>query len=1227
MSVASNSPISLAVLADPGGYSIINGMQIVPSNTNCFNYPTNLVSWWKADGNANDAMGLNTAAVQLVASFPSGQVGTAFDFDGATDYVQMAPSASLNVGTNSGFTIACWINPGDTNIHPLVEWNNGSSYNPPPSWGVHFWIYGNPQSLYLNICDTTGSSHQVYAPSNILTANVFQHVAATYDNASSTAIIYVNGAAVVTNTFGAFTPQTTYDLYFGFRPADGVTYYAGLMDEIGIFSRALSGPEIEACYSAGAMSNSICIPPPTIITPPTNQSITAGNDSTNFTVQATGVTPLSYQWQINGANISGATTSSYTVWDAPSATNFYTVIVTSSGGSTSATATLSAHIASAVADPGQMQAWYQAEGNALDSLGAFNGATMGNTTFVPGKVRLAFDFNGTNAYAMVRPNSYQTIDPDLNGMTIECWIKPSGLAAQPLVEWNNGTSNATSFCITNNQSLVFYFMNNSNGVTTVLQSPTNLLQTTTWQHVAATYVSTNGNVVIYYNGMAMATTNIGTNIAAKTGENNYSAYIGFRPSGSSNYYAGLMDEVSLYKRGPTGSEILGIYNASTAGKSNLPPSITNIGQPISQTNNPGGNATMSVAVVGSPPFSFQWQCGGTNFIGATNATLNLPFLEPCQFSGSAYTVVITNEAGSITSSNATITQTGGISNIPGAVWIWGQNYYGQSAPMTIATDLIAVAAGYEHTLALQANGIVAGWGDNTYGETTIPAGLTNVLAIAAGNGISLALRNDNSILSWGHTNGPPPSAVSNNNVIAIAANGRQMMALTTNGTVITWGLTNAPTPTSLTNGTNIASAIAAGDNFCLALLINGTVMAWGDNTYGQTTVLSGLTGVKSIAAGAYHSLTLEFSPFAQYYPLTAPNDLLLVYNTASTDSLSVLNYYLANRPMVANANVLGLATTNYPGIPGGDYETVTPTNFTSQIGTPLLSWLNTNPTKRPQYVILFLNVPSRVSLWAGSNPTNFPYYQATNDPPSVSEQIHYLLPTWSPFVTHINMNNVADCENYISKLKTTGKLVSPGTLLLSASAGGYGNSNYVIDNVRNASEAGYGNLLSGITNALLQSGVPTNAILYADGVETNSPFPPHLTNEANVAGYISWGYHSLLGTNYATADASYSIAVKWTGQSSWYLIRTEESLNGCRYAGANCGTFSKWFAATAFGGTSYANTPVAAISYTEEPLAAATLNDMLFRLWSGGNNFGICAWNSTNITSYLQAVGDPFVLR
>ena len=307
--------------------------------------------------------------------------------------------------------------------------------------------------------------------------------------------------------------------------------------------------------------------------------------------------------------------------------------------------------------------------------------------------------------------------------------------------------------------------------------------------------------------------------------------------------------------------------------------------------------------------------------------------------------------------------------------------------------------------------------------------------------------------------------------------------------------------------------------------------------------------MKLIAAGGDHSLAGIFSPLAQY-PVDVTKDLLLIYNTNSADSATVLNYYLAHRPMVGGANVLGIGcSTN---------EYVSRTDFTNQILTPYLGWMAANPTKRPGYIVIFLDVPSRV------NQSGVPY-------PSVQYQLSLDTPARKAFLTSIKMNGTNDCLAYIDKLANMGSKYSPGQVLLSASGGGYGNTNYVVDSIRHGptnldSYPAYQATVSIATNGLLASGVSPSAILYADGLETITNEVVynlrHLTNAENVAGYISWGAHSSLGRDYALPTGTNR--VQWSGNSGWWLIETIESHNGDRFV-PDMGHFLQWFSPNAFG--------------------------------------------------------------
>jgi len=536
------------------------------------------------------------------------------------------------------------------------------------------------------------------------------------------------------------------------------------------------------------------------------------------------------------------------------------------------------------------------------------------------------------------------------------------------------------------------------------------------------------------------------------------------------------------------------------------------------------------------------------------------------------------------------------------------------------TGVSAIAAGWNHNVVLLTNGTVTAWG---YGgapwfATNVPSNATNVIAIAAQGLHSLALRSDGTVVAWGDDDeGESDVPAGLSNVVAIAAGGQHSLALKSDGTVVSWGwLTNVPA------GLSNVMAIAAGWEHSVALKNDGTVVAWGNDGAGQTNVPTGLPFVKLIAASGDFTLASGFSPFLTY-PVDVRNDLLLIYNTNSVDSGTVLNYYLAHRPMVSNANVLGIGYSNY-GTNTGYYETISPADVTNLILTPVGTWLTNNPTKRPQYVILFLDVPSRVC--------NFTYYpsggfypQGANvyNGPSVQCQLNSgCAPGWSPFVTAINMNSTNDfgggggrtndCIAYINKLTN---FYSNNSLFSSASAGRYGDTNYYFDDCpytgAEADEA-----RSGVLNVN-----PDAAVFYTSGNDFGTDLAVHITSGTNVAGYICNGAHSALGSQYALNGY-----VQWHGNSSWWIIETVESFNGQRVDPGQ-GTFIKWFSNTAFGGTAYSNTPIGAVTHVDEPTRSKVNNPTIyFGLWETGKSLSACAWASRR-TPELQVVGDPFVIK
>jgi hypothetical protein len=194
---------------------------------------------------------------------------------------------------------------------------------------------------------------------------------------------------------------------------------------------------------------------------------------------------------------------------------------------------------------------------------------------------------------------------------------------------------------------------------------------------------------------------------------------------------------------------------------------------------------------------------------------------------------------------------------------WGEN---QCAPGVVPpglSDVIALASGYCHALALRSNGAVAMWG-RAEGLANAPSDLTDVTAIAAGHDWSLALRADGSLREWGtspYAYQPPPTG----SFIAIGGKYYSNIAVRSDGTVTTWNNLLPELYESIPRGLRDVIAVAGGASFDLALKSDGTVVGWGASGAAGTQVPAELQApasdpsrrVLAIDAGHSHGLALR----------------------------------------------------------------------------------------------------------------------------------------------------------------------------------------------------------------------------------------------------------------------------------------------------------------------------------------------------------------------------------
>jgi alpha-tubulin suppressor-like RCC1 family protein len=203
----------------------------------------------------------------------------------------------------------------------------------------------------------------------------------------------------------------------------------------------------------------------------------------------------------------------------------------------------------------------------------------------------------------------------------------------------------------------------------------------------------------------------------------------------------------------------------------------------------------------------------------------------------------------------------------GTVTAWGYNYYGQiNVPLGLS-NVVSVAGGGVHSLALLSNGTVVAWGAGGplltgsphYGQSIVPGGLGNVIAVAAGAYHSLALRSDGSVIAWGYNGqGQTNVPAGLENVVAIAARSVHSVALKADGTVTTWGIREKPPL-----GLHDVVSISGGDSHDLALKSDGDIVQWGmhysEAQYpgGIAPIPSALTNGLEVASGYWHSLAMQ----------------------------------------------------------------------------------------------------------------------------------------------------------------------------------------------------------------------------------------------------------------------------------------------------------------------------------------------------------------------------------
>jgi hypothetical protein len=511
-----------------------------------------LVSWYRAEGNALDFADGNNGSLVGGATFAAGKVGQAFSFDGMDDLVSVPNSANLDL--QQSLTLDAWVNPSASNSLP------GGTVIVGRPFGYQLDFLPNGHVALGFPSAGNAAVNQVVESSSSIPLNAFTHVAATFDSATGQANIYVNG--VLENTTVAVGPINSMvkPLQIGGFDDPGFTggFFQGLIDEVDVFDRALSPSEIQSIVSAGSEGKA------TIVVDTTADSVDALDGATSLreAISESNTTPAR---DTIGFSVPRPSTS-------------------------------------------DLVSWWRAEGNTNDSAGANAGTLQNGATFAPGRYGQAFSLDGTDDFVQF-PDA-----ENLDGMaqlTVDAWVKfnalPNGKEQFILskAEAVGVGSNSYAFWLQGATMRLTAAVETTSGLTT-LQAPEAFTDTTNFHHLALTYDGLTAR--FFVDGVLKSSSALSGSVLNTT----YPVLIGRRSGpgvdGNGDAFNGLVDEAGISNRALSDAEIQAIASGSrTISPSSALPAITDpviidgYTQPGASANTlaNGNNAVLKVGLDGA----------------------------------------------------------------------------------------------------------------------------------------------------------------------------------------------------------------------------------------------------------------------------------------------------------------------------------------------------------------------------------------------------------------------------------------------------------------------------------------------------------------------------------------------------------------------------------------------------------------------------------------------------
>lgn len=553
--------------------------------------PDGLISWWRAENNGQDSIGVNHGTLLNGATYAVG-LAQAFQLDGVNDYINVGLPANLNFKVTDSFSVEAWIDPAlNSTDNPIF----GSS------WAIPGYLLRVSAANKLRFLVIQSGGVYKGAESTVLTPG-WHHVVGTWNGATATGLTYVDGVLNSSLVSSGVVANITSTQPFRIGNVQDLgARYQGKIDEVKVYRKALSATEINQSYlnhvvrvqgdgfsavsannipshginqtsnaanmtvirssgtygdksltltTAGKTSNVA-----NYVVFPTIEGVIRpfGMAGTSITIAGSGFGPglSDNTLTINGqpAVVATASNTQLTL-QAPAAVSSGPIRVSNAYG-------MGVGLNFTVL-PSGLTAWWQAENNGLDQRNSLPLTLMNTPGFSDGTTQYAADLDGSDDY-------WQRAAISSTGNLSFCaWIYPRSYAGSASAPNHNprllmNYDGVTDFQIILHEDGMLKwgsFISNQGSSTTALP-PLNR-----WTHLGVTRNGTTYN--IYYNGVLQTMGGVipGNSVpvqqAFKLGAN----ITALNAAQTNGYFNGRIDEAMLFNRELSGAEVLAVYNGT-----------------------------------------------------------------------------------------------------------------------------------------------------------------------------------------------------------------------------------------------------------------------------------------------------------------------------------------------------------------------------------------------------------------------------------------------------------------------------------------------------------------------------------------------------------------------------------------------------------------------------------------------------------------------------------------